>query len=195
MLNKEKKMKASKIFGTLAIGTAALMFGNYVSNAYAATFNVTGTVVSSQPKYVTQTRSVPTQVCNTVQVPVYSQNHNNGIFGGVGSALKGDADALVGALIGGAIGNKIGKGGGRDGATALGAIIGGNIATKNAQGNGIVGYREVNKCSTQYHQESNQVLQGHIITFEYNGMKGTTVRSRGYNVGDQINLRLSISAQ
>ena len=47
----------------------------------------------------------------------------------------------------------------------------------------------------QYHQESNQVLQGHIVTFEYNGMKGSTVRSRGYNVGDKINLRLSISAR
>ena len=173
----------------------AMFIGMFVVPAFAETFNVTGTVVSSQPKYVTQTRSIPTQVCNTVQVPVYSQNQNNSIFGGVGSALQGDADALVGALIGGAIGNKIGKGGGRDGATALGAIIGGNIATKNAQGNGIVGYREVNKCNTQYHQESNQVLQGHIITFEYNGMKGTTVRSRGFNVGDQINLRLRISAQ
>jgi uncharacterized protein YcfJ len=194
-------MKASTIFGTLAVATTTAMVLSIASSmANAQTFNVVGSVVSSNPKYVTQTRNVPQQICNEIQVPIYGQGHNsnnNGIFGGIGGALQGDTNALIGTIIGGAIGNKVGKGGGRDGATALGAIIGGNIGNRQnqQQGNGIVGYRQQQQCHTQYHTESTQVLRGYIVTFNYNGMQGSTVRQNAYQPGDKIQLRLSLSAQ
>ena len=48
----------------------ALVAGCMNTSANAESFNVTGKVISSEPKYTTVTDYVPWNVCTNVQIPI-----------------------------------------------------------------------------------------------------------------------------
>jgi len=146
-------------------------------NAYA--FQDVASVVSIENNYVTT--SVPYQVCQTDQVPIYSAQQPRG---------TSDRDTMVGMLIGGALGNSVGKGDGRKAATAVGALIGYN-AGKSPGKSGIIGYRSVERCQTSYRKEL--VQDGYVVTYSYNGNLGQSMMKD--LPGEQINVRVDISPE
>lgn len=142
--------------------------------------SVTATVTSVEPQYRYVDISVPREVCQNIEVPIYGQ----------GPASTGDA--LAGAIIGGVIGNQFGQGSGKDAMTILGAIAGADAANKNGSRQ-IVGYRTERQCSVSYVSERQREIRNYFITFDYNGLTGSATTNRGYRVGDRIRVNLSIS--
>lgn len=152
------------------------------SLAFAETYTVTGTVTDVETVYRTKTVTDPVQRCWTEEVPVYGNNGDK------------TGDALMGAIIGGVIGNNVTKDL-PDGGTA-GAIIGGILGHQNSKkGNEIVGYRTVNKCSTQYNERTEEYIAGYKIQYEALGLRGTTTSTRSTRVGSLINVTVNLQAQ
>lgn len=137
----------------VAITSMVMLFsGVSMASSHHKTSNerVQGTVVSSTAIIQDVIKQVPQQSCQMVDVPIYSQS---------GGASTGDV--LAGAIVGGVIGNQFGKGSGKDAATVLGAIIGADKANKNKQTQTIVGYKQVQQCSTTYVNQTSQHVVGY----------------------------------
>ena len=142
--------------------------------------SVKGTVTEVQP--LTRVVSVerPHRSCNTVEVPVY------GNVGGGASA----GDVLGGMIIGGLLGKGVS---GNDKGAAAGAVIGGMIsADKNTQ-QGIIGYRQENRCTTEYITELQERNAGYRVTIEVEGNTIQTVTDRKYRVGQRVEVRKQYS--
>ena len=154
-------------------------------NASAESYTVQGRVTNVDPVYKTRTVTDPVQRCWTEEVPVYGQgkNKDSSVFG----------MDLEGAIIGGIIGNNVVKG---DNAGTAGAIIGGLIGSdmKNKNNQVITGYREVNKCATEYNSRTEEYLAGYKIGYEALGLRGTVTRTRSTSVGSNISVNVNISA-
>ena len=176
-------MKRSMITAT-AIGVALVAFN--VTNAIAEQYNVTGVVKSVNPVFQTVSQQIPTQSCNTVDVPVYGNS------GSQGSSVFG-LD-LEGAIIGGVIGNNVTKN--VDNGGAAGAIIGGLIGSdmKKKKNQEITGYRQVNKCATEYNSRTEEYLAGYKIGYSALGLNGSVSSTRSRSVGDSISVNVNISA-
>ena len=86
-------------------------------------------------------KRLPQKSCQVVEVPVYDKASTGDVF--------------LGSVIGGVLGNQIGEGSGKDAATVVGAILGAHKAQENYQN--IIGYRQVNQCSTQYVEEGRRL--------------------------------------
>jgi uncharacterized protein YcfJ len=157
----------------------------FALNTFAESYTVRGTVTSVEPKYATKTVTEPVRKCWTEEVPVYGQGKNNdsSVFG----------MDLEGAIIGGIIGNNVVKG---DNAGAAGAIIGGLIGSdmKGKNNQVITGYRQVNKCNTQYNERTEEYLAGYSIGYEALGLSGVMSSTRSRSVGDSIDVNVQISA-
>jgi uncharacterized protein YcfJ len=154
-------------------------------NAFAESYTVQGTVTGVEPVYKTRTVTEPVQRCWTEEVPVYGQGQNNdsSVFG----------MDLEGAIIGGILGNNVVKG---DNAGAAGAIIGGLIGSdmKGKKNQVITGYRQVNKCNTQYNERTEEYLAGYRVSYEALGLNGTVSRTRSTSVGEMISVNVNITA-
>jgi uncharacterized protein YcfJ len=100
---------------------------------------------------------------------------------------------LEGAIIGGILGNNVVKG---DNAGAAGAIIGGLIGSdmKGKKNQVITGYRQVNKCNTQYNERTEEYLAGYRVSYEALGLNGTVSRTRSTSVGEMISVNVNITA-
>jgi len=145
-----------KMIATLA---GVMVAGSALAADYATVIDV---------QEINGTRSVPSQQCRIVSVPVYGANSGNGgAIGNIVDGTFGSTDGLVGAIIGGALGNQIGGGSGRDWATAGGAILGSQIANNNRRSRDVVAYQQEQVCETVYTTEPTVI--GYITTFEYNG--------------------------
>ena len=171
---------------TIALGAGLMMSGCATSMAGVATYNQNATVIGASPKYSTSVQRVPFRACTMVDVPIYQQSqHNNNSTG----------DTIIGAIIGGVIGNQFGSGSGKDAATALGAVIGAQKGSQNSTTttNRIVGYRQQNQCTTTYTNETVEKFIGTYVTVEYNGMKMSYTTQRQVNVGDTVQIRVSLN--
>ena len=120
----------------------------------------------------------PHRTCYTVDVPVYGNT-------GGGSTN----DTIVGALIGGAIGNQFGNGSGKDAMTVLGAIVGADAAKKNNRSSNVVGYRQENRCKTDYITELQERNAGYKVTIEVEGSTFTTISNRKHRVGQRVEVQ------
>jgi len=142
-----------------------LVFSLFASSAYASPY---ATVISAVA--ITETRTVPSQVCHDVSVPIYGTNRSSGgaIGGGVDSTF-GSTEGLVGAIAGGYIGSKIGRGSGRKIATVTGAAIGAKVGDQqdNKQ-QVIVGYETHHRCNEVTRTET--INTGYHVIYDYNGM-------------------------
>jgi uncharacterized protein YcfJ len=98
-------------------------------------------------------------VCNIVDVPIY---------GNVGGGASG-TDVLTGMIIGGLIGKGVTD---KDKGAAAGAVIGGMIAADKKQSKeGIVGYRQEERCKniTRYKESSKEVYSHSTVSFYHDG--------------------------
>ena len=111
--------------------------------------------------------------------------------------------AIVGGLAGGILGNQIGGGSGKTAATIGGAILGGvvgnNVEDRTNANSGttgqIVGYRQEQRCQVQHDQVQNERLSGYMIRYEALGFKGSVLKPNRYNVGDSIDVRVTLNAR
>lgn len=163
------------------IAATAMLTVASCAAAETLTMNVKGTVTAVQP--LTRVVSVerPHRSCNTVEVPVY------GNVGGGASA----GDVLGGMIIGGLLG----KGAtGKDKGAAAGAVIGGMIAAdNNSSQQGIVGYRQEQRCTTEYITELQERNAGYKVTIEVDGNTFETITNRKHRVGQRVEVRKQYS--
>jgi len=117
--------------------------------------------VKVQDFYKTITKQIPitTQVCRTVEVPIYES-----------STTFDESGAVIGGVVGGVVGNQVGKGRGKQAATGIGAIVGAIVGGKKQQNN-IVGYRQEQHCDNQttYNTETHEEYDYSIVEFTENG--------------------------
>lgn len=99
--------------------------------------------------------------------------------------VQDGSDALSGAIIGGVIGNQFGSGSGKDAMTVLGALLGAN----NAGGKG---YRVEKHCEQVKYTVAEPVLSHFKIEYRYNGNIHKTETDRHYNVGDRVQVNVSL---
>jgi len=177
-------MRRSMITAT-AIGVALVAFN--VTNAIAEQYNVTGVVKSVNPVFQTVSQQIPTQSCNTVDVPVYGNS------GSQGSSVFG-LD-LEGAIIGGVIGNNVTKN--VDNGGAVGALLGGMIGSDRKRNNQqIVGYRQEQRCSTSYTTQQQQVFSHNDIVVDVEGLTVSARTARqDVQVGSSIPVTMTLQVQ
>jgi len=162
------------LMATALIGVASCATAETIAS------NVKGTVTEVQP--LTRVVSVerPHRSCNTVEVPVY------GNVGGGASA----GDVLGGMIIGGLLGKGVS---GNDRGAAAGAVIGGMVSADKNNQQGIVGYRQENRCTTEYITELQERNAGYRVTIEVEGNTIQTVTNRKYRVGQRVEVRKQYS--
>lgn len=171
MATKERAMK--KILATTALIFAA-------SSAYAETRYAT--VTSVTPNYQTVYRNVPKTQCSDVEVPIYG-NSSGGATGG---------DVLTGMIIGGLIGKGIT---GQDNGAAAGAVMGGVIAADKGNKKVVTGYRVERQCSEVMVRVEEKEIKNYLITYNWNGIKGSSYTYNYYAVGNKLPVSVSIVAQ
>ena len=162
---------------------SAIMASAVATSASAGSYTQMATVVASDPYFKSVTVSNPVQSCNTVEVPIYQQQKGGDDIGSF----------LGGAIIGGIIGNAVdGKG-----AAGVGAVLGGALANEHQKKHNtqqtIVGYRQEQRCSTQYVKEQHNVLQYYVVRAEYNGMPMEYRSNTPVAVGSRVQVRVTIS--
>ena len=162
------------LMATALVGVASCATAETIAS------NVKGTVTEVQP--LTRVVSVerPHRSCNTVEVPVY------GNVGGGASA----GDVLGGMIIGGLLGKGVS---GNDKGAAAGAVIGGMISADKKTQQGIIGYRQENRCTTEYITELQERNAGYRVTIEVEGNTIQTVTDRKYRVGQRVEVRKQYS--
>lgn len=144
------------------------------------------TITQVEPRYKDVQHIQPIRECYTVDVPVYGNvSRGNGASG---------ADVLGGMIIGGLLGKGVT---GKDNGAAAGAVIGGIIAADQGQKGqqGIVGYRQEQRCETRNEYTTERKIRNYKIWFEYDGITTSTHTYNRYNVGDRIPVRITIQAE
>jgi uncharacterized protein YcfJ len=160
---------ASLIGGTLLIAAGAAQAGHEGELSWAK-------VVDVEPTYQYQTVQVPHEVCHAVQPTRTSYNYRDRRPDSFGPTL-------VGGLVGGLIGNRFGGGNGRDVMTVLGTVVGAGIANEHAQRRysgpayRTTSYRPARaarQCHTEYREQTEQVIDGYLVTYRFDGHEYTT---------------------
>jgi hypothetical protein len=146
------------------------------------TNRVEATISRVDPLYSNSVQHVPRQVCQDVQVPVYSTVPGGGASSG---------DVFTGMVLGALIGNAItdtNKGG------QAGAVFGGLMAADKKKSQKVIsGYQTQRQCQTVYDNVSSQHITGYKIWFTHNGMTGTATTTTKYRVGQKIQVKMGIS--
>ena len=173
-------MKFKEIyFHTVAIACSVgfLMGISGVVNASQQMFP--GTVKNIVPNYKTIEVSNPQQQCQTTEVPIVKKKQGEDNIG----------TFVLGAIIGSAIGNAATDG---NGAGTAGAILGGAIANEHQKKHNtdeeIVGYRQVQQCTTIYTKELKNILQNYTVTYEVLGQQVTQQTKQQFYVGQTVNV-------
>ena len=126
----------------------------------AVLFALPASAEDVQDFYKTITKQIPQtqQVCEIVDVPIYG-NVGNGASAG---------DVLGGMIIGGLIGKGVTN---KDNGAAAGAVLGGMIAADKKNQQGVVGYRQEQRCTnhTTYSSVSEEVYSHSVVTFNHDG--------------------------
>ena len=137
---------------------------------------VYATITNVNPNYREITTSRPQQVCREENVPVYGKVQGQGASG---------LDVLAGSIIGGLFGKAVTD---KDEGAVAGAVIGGVVAAEagRADQTRIVGYEKQTKCSTQYIDRVENVVDNYTIYYQWQGQYGSTVVDKKYNIGDKV---------
>ena len=144
------------------------------------------TITGVQPNYETVYMNVPRQQCQNVEVPIY------GTVTRPGNAGEG---ALAGMIIGGLLGKGVT---GDDGGAAAGAVIGGVIGADRSGSRTeqvVTGYKTERQCSEVMVREQQREIRNYTITYNWNGIEGSSYTYNRYRVGDRLPVTVSINAQ
>jgi uncharacterized protein YcfJ len=165
-----------KVFHTIVLSCS---IGFYSGLAFGAEWLIQAKVTKVTPMYAESTQQIPYQSCQVVQVPIYDKASTGDVF--------------LGSVVGGILGNQVGEGKGKDAATVLGAMIG---AHKAQEGTGnIIGYRNVNQCTTQYKSKSVSRITHYNVELNAGGDTISTTLYREVRVGDIINVKKTVDYQ
>jgi len=136
---------------------------------YAEITNVT-------PNYKQISTNRPQKVCREENFPVYGKVKGQGASG---------LDVLGGAIIGGLFGKALTN---KDEGAAAGAVIGGVVAAESGKADKtqIIGYEQKTKCSTQYVERLESILDNYTIYYQWNNQYGSAVVDRKYSIGDKV---------
>jgi uncharacterized protein YcfJ len=129
-------------------------------------------VVDVEKIMKTNIYKTPYQSCKLVDVPIYNKHDRRGRHYDNNS----NTNAILGAIIGGVIGNQMGKGRGKKVMTGAGAILGASIGgdyRRQKPEQHIVGYKQVEKCSTKYKKTRERVLDYYLVSARYNNKNFT----------------------
>lgn len=137
-----------------------------------------GKITSVQPNYVTTQIQVPQKTCTdtTTNTPTQSGTTTGKVVGGV-----------TGAGIGAILGNQVRQGGG---GTAIGAATGalvGGLVGNNMSSQTTTQTTTQTSCTTTYVNQNQQVQQGYLVMYYYNGVINQTVMQT-QPVGQYINV-------
>ena len=150
--------------------------------SYADT--VRATVTSIQPIYHNTTTRTPSNICQSVEVPVYGTVQSGGASGG---------DVLTGMILGGLLGKGVS---GNDKGAAAGAVLGGIISADNKRSKQVItGYRVESQCHTTYVNSTQRQLKHYKIWFTWNGINGSAATYNVYQIGDRIPVEVSLRAK
>lgn len=159
-----------KIITILAIASFALQ-----ANAFTITEKVR--VIKSKPIYKTVTKKVPYQECWNEEVPVRSYRNNHHVH-------QNPLGIIIGGIAGGVIGNQVGKGRGRNLATVGGALIGTMVGSNlsrrghNHHRDSYTTYETRQRCSTSYHEVTEEKFIGYKNVAKYKGKKIVKISPR-----------------
>ena len=113
-------------------------------------------VINVEPIYGVRVITVPTEVCEPVQVERRGSN---------------TAGTILGAIAGAAIGNQFGKGSGKDVATVVGGVVGAQIGGKGGQPEIVT----ENRCTTvKRNYREQDVLRGFDVSYQFMNKVYTT---------------------
>lgn len=150
----------------------------YAANIATDSSTGLGKVTSIQPNYVTTQTQVPQKTCTdtTTNTPTTSGTTTGKVVGGV-----------TGAGLGAVLGNQVKHGGG---GTAIGAATGallGGFVGNNLSETQTNQTSTQTSCTTTYITQSQQVQQGYLVQYYYNGITNQTVM-QNQPVGQYINV-------
>jgi len=144
---------------------------------------VYATITSVTPNYIELVTPVRKNTCSFVDVPVYDTVQGQGATG---------LEVLGGAIIGGLFGKAITD---KDEGAAAGAVIGGVVAAEagRADKTRIVGYEKQKRCSMQYVNRVENIVDNYTIYYQWKGQYGSTVVDKKYRIGDKVAVMVIIT--
>ena len=180
-----KTIVAAAVLGFCGATTAMADSGHGRGNAYGRSYApgqavVSARVVGVEPlvRFVTVDR--PREQCwdEVVREPVRPL----GVAG----------PTIAGGIVGAAIGRQFGSGNDRDALTLIGAVAGSAIANQRAIRNGAGATREVavQRCEVVNERVREQVTDGYLVTYRYEGRNYTMQTDR--HPGDWVQLAVNV---
>ncbi len=151
---------------------------------WSETYFVTGLVQSVEPVYSNSNLIVPERRCRNIKVPVYGQVAS-------GSGASG-ADVLGGMVVGALIGKALTN---DNNAAGVGAVMGGVVAAEqNKQTTTkIVGYNTQQKCEIVQVVQQQSAIQNYRVIYSWNGLTGSSLTNRYYELGSKIQIKVGLS--
>ncbi len=161
---------ASLLGGAAVVASSGALAGHQGELAWAK-------VVDVEPTYQYRSVQVPVEVCHDVpQRRVARHDYRRDRRDDLGPTI-------VGGLVGGLIGNQFGGGNGRSAMTVLGTLVGASIGSQQSERRyGRRYYQDTRyrparvsrQCHTEYRDETEQVVDGYLVTYRYDGHEYTT---------------------
>lgn len=145
---------------------------------------VIASVTSSVPNAWTEVvTTVPVDVCNMQRIPIYKEVRGKGASG---------LEVLAGTLFGGLLGKAVTD---KDEGAVVGGIIGGVAAAEAGRATEleVVGYENKEICVTEFRKDSKSIVKNYLIQYEWNGYQGQAITRDQYFVGDDVEVRLSLT--
>ena len=154
--------------------------------SWSETYFVTGTVQSAEPVYTNSNLIVPERRCRNIKVPVYGQVVSNS--GTSGADVLGGM--VFGALIGKALTND-------NNAAGVGAVMGGVVAAEQGKQSKtkIVGYNTEQRCEIVQVVQQQNAIQNYRVIYSWNGLTGSSLTNRYYELGSKIQIKVGLSLE
>jgi uncharacterized protein YcfJ len=177
----------------LLVSSAAAAAGHPVAGD--ASYYTWADVVDVSPTYRTRLVSEPVEYCHELPRSAYGyaasyEPRYRNDHGHVGTTI-------LGGILGGLVGNQFGGGNGRKALTVAGTAIGASIANRAArrQHDRTYGYgydyaRPVRRCTTTTETREEEVLDGYVVTYVYQGQEFT--RHMADRPGDRVRIRVDV---
>ena len=154
------------------------------SSSFAETYYVTGTVQSIEPVYSSTNVYTPETRCRNVKVPVYGK-----VVSGNGAS---GADVLGGMVVGALLGKALTN---DNNAAGVGAVMGGVVAAEQQKSTStkIVGYNTQQSCEVIQVASQQNTIEHYRIIYSWNGLRGSSLTGRFYDIGSKIQIKVGLS--
>jgi uncharacterized protein YcfJ len=150
-------------------------------------------VVDVAPTYQTRLIREPVEYCRELPPPAYG--YDAGYERRYRDNHAHPATTILGGILGGLIGNQFGGGNGRKALTVAGTAIGASMASRAARQHHERRYGydyapPVRRCTTTTETREEEVLDGYVVTYVYQGQEFT--RHMADHPGDRVRIRVDV---